>query len=1173
VQPAGPTIRHFFLAFRGRRIRLKGRLTSPFSFSTARPLLFEHPPAAQGPFAMGQRFWQSRSARSAWVAIWLLGLLLSTGAQAQEASDPPKEKEPAAQGAESPLLFNEVGPPVYYFKDKNGKLQAVPGFSLEEFIELFKLKNQLDQQNQQPSFTIDQLTLTGSSAGAHVELIARFSVRCTKRDGFACPCASTAPCCESCPAMKGRANISCTSNPRAMANVSWLRGEPDKTHQLSLKLLAKVSQIGPEAHLRLNLPRVAVSTLQLQVPLENAVAKVSDGSTLESIRKLDGGRTELKVMGLGSECDVAWHAAASQVANLPTILEASGNLLVRINGRSVNTEAKLNVRSFGGEFDQFQVRLPPGADYVGTPQPGASLIAVDAEASRGKLYEVKLDKKTAGPVEIRLVTERAHNPQQAEEMLELAGFEVAGAVRQWGTIAVQVQGNWQVLWGQSNHVRQVDEFTGPLPRDEIMAGFEYFVQPYSLTARVVPQRTRVRAEGEYVLLVGSDQAELRGKVKYTIRGAKVRALEIEVPGWEVDTVGPASVVDVNATVTDQTSPFVIPLLQPASGELELTFEAHQKISGQNGSLSLELPRPLGEVIVPATVAVLAADNIELVVQPDQITGLVPQALRPQIKQLPERQQDPLYFMTEGSAAKFVASAKIHEQAVAASTTLQLEVDDRETRIDQRVSLQISYQHADHLTLGVPRVIRPDRLSVTLDGQKLSPTALRERVEGDAAEIVPMRFVLPAPRIGRCELQVNYVVPHEKLSAQTNTLVTVPLVIPGEGQVTTSELIVTPKSGIAVSYPKGPWVEDPRNRRTSESSGLALMARRALGEIVLALSSKERHVENSTTIDRAWIQTRLNDSQRQDRAIYHFTTSEPSLKLSLPPGADLASLELEIDSRAVKPQLDLQRDLVVGLAGSNRGEHLLELRYHFTEPQPTGQISLTGPQIKSANWIQQLYWQVILPANEHLLGGPRHFSCECAWVWKNLFWQRQPSLEQRELEVWLGTTPSATGTPKTGESPEQVAAREQARLNATNRYLFSTAGVVGPLEVFSISRAKLVFFASFPLLVCGLLLIYFPTARHPAMLFVLAMLVAAASLIDPDTALLLAQAASLGVALALMAAVLARTSIEPVAPATPVRGSSRAIERSATEMYQRAPGTGSHPASTNPLVSTSAPEGE
>ena len=1170
--PAGSKSRPFFLVVVWCRIRLKGRITSLFTFSTARLLLSEHEPAAQGLLAMGQRFWQSRYASSTWVAIWLL-FLANPAVHAQEVAASQESTAPAAPAAEPSALPGEVGPPVYYFKDKDGKLQAVLGFTLEEFIDLFKLKYQLNQQNQQPDFTIDHLTLTGSAAGDHVELLARFSVTLHKTGWVRVPLRLDGAVLKELPSYEGPGKHFLQFEPDGDGYVSWLRGEPDKPHQLTLKLLAKVSQIGPEAHLRLNVPRVAVSTLQLQVPLENAVAKVSEGSTLESIRKLDGGRTELKVMGLDSECDVAWHAAASQVANLPTILEASGNLLIRINGRSVNTEAKLNVRSFGGEFDQFQVRLPPGADYVGTPQPGASLIAVDAEASRGKLYEVKLDKKTAGPVEIRLVTERAHNPQQAEEMLELAGFEVAGAVRQWGTVAVQVQGNWQVLWGQSNHVRPVDEFAGPLPRDEVRAGFEYFVQPYSLTARVVPQKTRVRAEGEYLLLVGSDQAQLRGKLKYTIRGAKVRALEIEMPGWEVDTVGPASLVDVNAAVTDQTTPFVIPLLQPSSGELELTIEAHQKISGQNGSLSLELPRPLGEVIAPAIVAVLAADNIELVVQPDQTTGLVPQALRPQFKQLPERQQDPLYFLTEGNAAKFVASAKTHEQAVSATTTLQLEVDDRETRVDERVSLQISYQPADHLTLGVPRAIRPDRLNVTLDGQKLLPTALRERVEGDSADVVPVRFALPAPRIGRCELQVNYVLPHEKLSTQTNTLVTVPLVIPGEGQVTSSELVVAPKSGISVSYPKGPWVEDPRNRRTSDTNGLALMARRALSDIVLALSSKERHIENSTTIEKAWIQTRLSDGQRQDRAIYRFTTSEPSLKLSLPPGADLASLELEVDSRGVKPQLDQQRDLVVGLAGSSRGEHLLELRYHFMEHQLPGQISLMGPQIKSANWVQQLYWQVILPANEHLLSAPPHFSSESTWVWKNLYWQRKPSLEQHELEALLGSSSQANGALKSGETPEQLATREQARLNATNRYLFSTAGVVGPLEVYSISRARLVFFASFPLLAGGLLLIYFPAARHPAVLFALAVLVASGSLIDPDTALLLAQAASLGVALAIMAAVMARTSVRPVPSTIAVRGSSRAIERSATEMYQRAPGTGSQPASTNPLVSTSAPEGE
>ena len=220
------------------------------------------------------------------------------------------------------------------------------------------------------------------------------------------------------------------------------------------------------------------------------MAKVSEGSTLDAVRSIDGGKTELNVLGLSGDFDLAWYAAEGPVARVPTVLEASAAVLVRINGRTVNSDAKLTVRSLGGEFERFEVRLPPGAEFVGTPQPGALLVAIQADL-KGNLYEVKLEKKTAGPFEIRLLTERTHDVPQVDEQLELAGFDVQGAVRQWGTVAVQVEGNWQVLWGQTNHVRQVDDLGGPLRHDDWTAGFEYFAQPYSLALRVVPQKTRI----------------------------------------------------------------------------------------------------------------------------------------------------------------------------------------------------------------------------------------------------------------------------------------------------------------------------------------------------------------------------------------------------------------------------------------------------------------------------------------------------------------------------------------------------------------------------------------------------------------------------------------------------------------------------------------------------------
>ncbi|MBI3838755.1 MAG: hypothetical protein HY288_12590, partial [Planctomycetia bacterium] len=320
-----------------------------------------------------------------------------------------------------------------------------------------------------------------------------------------------------------------------------------------------------------------------------------------------------------------------------------------------------------------------------------------------------------------------------------------------------------------------------------------------------------------------------------------------------------------------------------------------------------------------------------------------------------------------------------------------------------------------------------------------------------------------------------------------------------------------------------------------------------------------------------------DSERQDRVVYRFTTSNTHLKIALPVGADLGSLEMHIDGRRLTPELDRQRELSIALPGLPRSEHLLELRYHFVDAQTLGQLALACPQLNPAGWTQQLYWQLVLPENEHVLFAPAHYTREFSWVWSGLLWQRQPPLEQRELESWVGTVSSGAVTsgdsPRVaGETEEQFAARERQRVGSTNRYLFSTVGTVEPLEVYSLTRARLVFLASLPLLLGGLLVIYFPSARHPAVLFALALFILSASLVDPESAVLLAQASSLGLVLTVVAAVMARVSVRPQVATIAVRGSSKAIERTATEMYQRAPGSRPSTA-TNPLVPTAPPEGE
>ena len=193
--------------------------------------------------------------------------------------------------------------------------------------------------------------------------------------------------------------------------------------------------------------------------------------------------------------------------------------------------------------------------------------------------------------------------------------------------------------------------------------------------------------------------------------------------------------------------------------------------------------------------------------------------------------------------------------------------------------------------------------------------------------------------------------------------------------------------------------------------------------------------------------------------------------------------------------------------------MLELRYDVypLERSAAGRLAVDLPEFRPVASARRLYWELVAPRTLHLLAGPARFASEATWVHDGLVWTREPALDQAELESLLGTS---TGLP--------------ARLG-TNRYLFSTVGTTGPLDIWVVSRSALVFTTSLLLLGIGLTLIYFPRLRHPGLVLTLAVAVIAASLIDPEAAVLLAQASVLGVALVLVAVVLARRTLRQRGP--------------------------------------------
>ena len=80
----------------------------------------------------------------------------------------------AASAALRPL--EEVEPPLYYLKDKEGNLQAVPGFKFETFVELYKLKSELEQPERKPRYALQAVSAAGTAGAEYGELTVQVKV-------------------------------------------------------------------------------------------------------------------------------------------------------------------------------------------------------------------------------------------------------------------------------------------------------------------------------------------------------------------------------------------------------------------------------------------------------------------------------------------------------------------------------------------------------------------------------------------------------------------------------------------------------------------------------------------------------------------------------------------------------------------------------------------------------------------------------------------------------------------------------------------------------------------------------------------------------------------------------------------------------------------------------------
>jgi hypothetical protein len=1137
--------------------------------------------------------------------------------QATKTDDPSNLLPPQVKRLAGQIQY--VGPDTYILLDAEGRPQPVPGMTYEDFLKAWRQSADEKPSERQPSFTIEEIEIDGQAGERHAELRFEATIHFSNGGVTNVPLGLVGAILQGQPSFRKANDATLKNDDATKANATpaesaILTFAPDRggfvarfdaragdRQRISLDLIAPFVREGGETAISLNCPRAVKSKLRLIMDTPISEAAVNNGVIVAQESTPQGG-TRLEIAGVSGQFRLTWPSSENGAAELASVLNAVGAVRVSIDGRSVRSDARLTVRSFGGSFDRFRVRLPAGAQYVpsaSTASPaesadyrivpqnnGAAADKQSAEGSERQVVLIELKEKQKGPLVVKLATERPMKVE-GETAVDLAGFEVIGAVRQYGDLALEVAEDWQARWDVGPFGRQVDpsQLDPSLERASLTAAFQYDRQPWSLALRVSPRKLRLHVMPQYVLECLPDEARLTSQLDYQLVGAPAFEFRVALKGWKLngDSVESDGLVDQEGIFETSDGILVLRLAKPASRRAVITLSFRRDTPDQSRA-ELPMPTPIADTVSNGQLTVRPAAGIELLPDLVNSSGL---AVMPvgEDPSSTSAQSGPEYrYRTLSSDSVFVAARTNRRRKVSSEIVANVDVSAGAAKVEERINYTVMYEPLSELAFKIPAEVSPDAGNFEIvaisetdeagaDSQAM-PLAIvpgdDESSRTDSEDGRDIRVALPQPRLGPIGVRIKYAVVRSTAPASQREIWNVPLVEPLDGEQNSARVVVRVPRNAAISWDNSGsstlWsTASTAPQESGDTREYAFTAPHAGTPLSLQFRTAEFDRPSITNIEKVWLQTWFAGDKRQDRAVFRFRTAGSQIIVELPPAMASGDIEVLVDGQSARIESSTEGRLVVHVPRTTIAqqesdeslmtEHTLELRAR----RPNGDnlvthYHLTPPQIDATTALSQIYWQLVLPTDRHIVSSPRQLTSASQWQWLGSFWGRQPQKSQGDLEDWIGATKQLE------PSADQ------------NAYLYTGLAPISSIEIIVAPRWVIVLTASAVALGLVFAWLYVPAIRRPWIVATVALLIAVLSVTYPTAALLAAQASLLGLGLSILALFLSRISSRraPLPVTIAMSGSHRSATPRAESIVMPPVGAA---ASTAPTVSLRVSDSE
>lgn len=866
--------------------------------------------------------------------------------------------------------------------------------------------------------------------------------------------------------------------------------EKPGVHQVSLELelpLGTRGAKGVDQGFDLGLPRAAITTLE-KFTLPRAVPEVRiNGRTLRPTAADDqGGRLEEVPLGPVEHLELTWKGPTSAPRKSPPLLEARGQINVRVTDVTLITDVELSLQVLRGETREWHIRMPPQmVPEVREPRLQDERIdGIDLPDAKNPVLKIRLKEPSAEPLKVVFQVRQA----RGKTAIPVGLFPVANAQRQRGTIGVSAPPDLRLRFFPRGDVLRRD-ISEESRRENAVAEFSYGnlptsanpTQPAQAPLEILVEEIKgiVEARVEHTLAVADQGWRVTTRVLVTPVRTRVDHLDVELPvGFELDQdVGatPAELVDTVVVapglgkgrvarirlVKEQTQPFAVtlPLLGPAGAD------ARNEV--------LELPRPLQTQDRGGQVTVVLPEGRELT-----SLGQGPEAPLPG-----ERQHT---WRSERFPVRVEFGWRPHRPELAVNAVADVTVAGKQVNVQHRFNFQFGQTARKQVRLAIPDVIA-DRLKVR-EGGTLEPNGLVTLAGGGKEQVLALEYSF-VPGAVAAEPRDEETMPAPEPTG-AGWRFRVPLVrVDGATQSETKVRVWTDPGTLAAAS-QGPWEERATEVVADRKATLpALVLRSASLDHPLTLALKEPAANPlaAVVLEHALIQAAVEGENQTYRARFWVRLNARALDIEFPAPVALLNPYLLLNGkklprfRTLGPnnqesesgtilRLQVEPELYPELT-------LLEIWYKVPAGATKGgtnwTLTFSPPTLRAALSLGPVYWQVEAPAGWVPVYQSGNGAPGQRWVWRGGL---------------LTPVPAAPAAPpvSAGSSPEPPANEEDFRAS-----LASLQTALKPLDVVQAPRQLWLFACSALLLAVGLGLSFAPWLRTYLVLSLLVLGVAGA----------------------------------------------------------------------------------